>query len=97
MKRLYRKASRLRSHTWRDIGGVGGLLLDAAFFIFLFVVSTAVMIVGVIAVLLAYLVHPVLALLSLRRGNQEIASEEMGIPLIPTPAATKAETPSVTS
>jgi AraC-like DNA-binding protein len=39
MKTLYKKASHLRAHTWKDIGGIGGLLLDMAFFVFLVVVS----------------------------------------------------------
>lgn len=65
MKTIYKKASHLRSHTWKDIGGVGGLLLDAAFFVFLLIMSMFVMTVGAIAVVIDYIGSPFLALLSL--------------------------------
>jgi hypothetical protein len=71
MKTLYKKASHLRAHTWKDIGGVGGLLLDAVFFVFLLVVSAVVLLFGVIAVVLDYLFSPALGLLSRCGGSQK--------------------------
>jgi hypothetical protein len=71
MKTLYKKASHLRAHTWKDIGGIGGLLLDAAFFVFLVIVSTMVVQVGGIVVVLGYLFSPLLALLAQGRESQK--------------------------
>jgi hypothetical protein len=76
MKTLYKKASHLRAHTWKDIGGIGGLLLDAAFFVFLVVMSVIMMFVGLIAVVFAYLAYPVFALLSRCRGTQKLERGE---------------------
>jgi hypothetical protein len=70
MKTLYKKASHLRSHTWKDIGGLGGLLLDFAFFAFLLIVSALVLSVGAIVIALDYLLAPVLSLTSLRKSSQ---------------------------
>ena len=70
MKTLYKKASHLRAHTWKDIGGLGGLLLDGAFFVFLLVVSALVVLAGALAVVLDYLVSPVLALISRGRSTR---------------------------
>ena len=64
MKTLYKKASHLRAHTWKDIGGVRGLVLDMTFFVFLVFVSVIMTIVGFIGVVLAFVFSPVLALVS---------------------------------
>jgi hypothetical protein len=75
MKTLYKKAAHLRAHTWKDIGGLGGLLLNLAFFVFLLIVSFFVSLfllsVGVVALVLDYVVYPLLALLSLGRIKKE--------------------------
>jgi hypothetical protein len=68
MKKLYKKASHLRAHTWRDIGGMGGLLLDWAFFVFLFFTSAIVLVLGMVVVVLDYVFSPALALVSACRG-----------------------------
>jgi len=65
MKPLYKKASHLQAHTWRDIGGISGLLLNTAFFVFLLITSSFVLLIGTIVVILSYLFHPLLDLLSL--------------------------------
>ena len=58
----------LHYHTWRDIGGPIGLVLDAAFFVFV-LVSASVMLVFCTALLgLNYLFTPFLALTSRIRG-----------------------------
>jgi len=76
MKTICKKASHLKAHTWRDIGGIGGLLLDEAFFVLLVVVSTIMTIIGFIGVALAYLFFPVIALLSaLRNGKYKYVDE----------------------
>jgi hypothetical protein len=79
MKTLYKKASHLRTHTWKDIGGIGGLLLDGVFFVFLLIVSAIVLAIGAIAVALDYLFSPLLALLSLCRRTRKIDSEELNL------------------
>jgi hypothetical protein len=76
MKTLYKKASHLRAHLWKDIGGIGGLLLDWAFFVFLLIVSAIVLVVGSIIVVLDYLFSPLLALMSLGRGTQKRPLDE---------------------
>jgi hypothetical protein len=76
MKTLYKKASHLRAHTWKDIGGIGGLLIDAAFFVLLVVVSVVITFAGLIAVAFAYLAHPALDLLSRCRATQKLEPGE---------------------
>ena len=76
MKTLYQKASHLRSHTWKDIGGFGGLLLDVVFFIFLLIMSAIVLSVGAIVIALDYLFRPVLNLMSLSGGSKRRTSDE---------------------
>jgi hypothetical protein len=76
MQTLYQKASHSRSHTWKDIGGLGGLLLDGAFFIFLLIMSAIVLTAGVIALVCDYLIRPVLALLSRFKGFKKRNSDE---------------------
>jgi hypothetical protein len=71
MQTLYKKASHLRAHTWKDVGGIGGLLLDGAFFVFLLITSAVVVVVGSIVVALNYLFSPVLSLLSSFRGSKK--------------------------
>jgi len=71
MKKLYQKASHLRAHTWKDIGGFGGFLLDVAFFVFLLIMSAIVLLVVAIVLALDYLFRPVLSLMSLSRGSQK--------------------------
>jgi hypothetical protein len=96
---LYKKASHLRAHIWKDIGGIGGLLLDGAFFVFLLIVSAIVLLMGGIVVVLDYLFSPVLALMSLRRGSQKRNWDEsilrddgtLGTRLSPPPETTKPE------
>jgi hypothetical protein len=96
---LYKKASHLQVHPWKDIGGIGGLLLDGAFFVFLLIVSTIVLLMGGIVVALDYLFSPVLALMSLRRGSQKRNLDELilldegtfGTRLFPSPETTKPE------
>ncbi len=75
MKTLYQKASHLRSHTWKDIGGLGGLLLDAAFFIFLLIISAVMLLVGIVAVVLDYLIR---SCLSPAESVPRIPKEEFG-------------------
>ena len=70
MKTLYKKASHLRAHTWRDIGGLGGIILDGMFFAFLFVVSGIVLAAGAMVVVLDYLFSPLLALASMSRSRR---------------------------
>jgi len=65
MKLLYKRASPLRAHTWKDIGGISGLLLNTAFFLFLLIASGFVLLIGSFIVILSYLFHPLLDLLSL--------------------------------
>jgi len=72
MKTLHKKASHIRTHTWKDIGGVPGLILDAGFFLFVLLGACAMILVGVIALLLDYLAHPFLALLRLFPTNPSI-------------------------
>jgi hypothetical protein len=76
MKTLYQKASHLRAHTWKDIGGFGGLLLDAAFFVFLLVMSAIVLVVGAILIAFDYLFRPVLTLMSLSRRSKKSTLDE---------------------
>ncbi len=70
MKALYKKASHLRAHTWKDVGGIGGLLIDGAFFVFLLVMSAVVLVAGSIFVVLDYLFSPLLGLLGTFRGSK---------------------------
>ncbi len=65
MKTLYKKASQFRTHTWKDIGGLGGMLLDGAFFAFLLFISLIVVTIGAVVVALDYVASPVLSLISL--------------------------------
>ena len=65
MELLYKRGSSLRAHTWKDIGGICGLLLNTAVFAFLLVISGFVVLFGTIIVILSYLCHPLLDLLSL--------------------------------
>lgn len=65
MKAHSKKASHLRAHTWKDIGGMAGLLLDGVFFAFLIVASVMMTGLGVIGVILAYLTWPIVTLLSI--------------------------------
>ena len=79
MKTLCKKASHIRAHTWIDIGGIGGLLLDGVFFIFLLLVSVIVLAIGAVAVALDYLFSPVLALMSLSRPTHKIDPKELSL------------------
>jgi hypothetical protein len=53
------------------MGGIGGLLVDGAFFGFLIVISTIMTMVGFFAVILAYLFYPILALLSTGKNSKK--------------------------
>jgi hypothetical protein len=54
----------LRYHTWKDIGGPIGLILDSAFFVFV-LMSAFLMLIFCSALLgLNYLLAPILALVS---------------------------------
>lgn len=76
MKTLYKKASHLRAHTWKDVGGVGGILLDLTFFVFLLVVSVIVIVIGSIAVMLDFLFSPLLTLLTMGRRSPKKEVDE---------------------
>lgn len=65
MKTLSSKASIIRAHTWKDIGGFFGLILDGAFFVMITVAGLFMILLATILVLLDYLVRPFLALMSL--------------------------------
>ncbi len=54
----------LRYHTWKDIGGPLGLLLDGAFCAFVIVAALGMVVFAFCILLLDYLAEPVLALLS---------------------------------
>jgi fatty acid desaturase len=71
MSRLRKKTSHLQAHTWKDIGGIGGLLIEAAYFVFLIIVSGFVLLIGTIVVILSYLFHPLLDLLSLYGAGKQ--------------------------
>ncbi|MCE0485160.1 MAG: hypothetical protein LV479_13105 [Methylacidiphilales bacterium] len=85
--------SRFASHTWKDIGGLIGLLFDAVFFIFVLFTSLVMILIGIVAVALNHLFSPVLGLLSMCWRNREDRPELSDFPESPkitTPAATKA-------
>lgn len=76
MKTLYEKATDLRAHTWKDIGGISGLVLDAVFFVFLFIVSAFMLLAGFIALILDYVFSPLLSMMSMcRRPNAKNTDE----------------------
>jgi len=72
MKTLYKKATRIRAHTWKDIGGIPGLLVDGVFFLFLLMAAAFMVLLGLGALLLDYLINPFISLLGLLRKNQEV-------------------------
>lgn len=51
-------------HTWRDIGGPIGLLLDICFFCFVVVGAMLMIVVSTVLVVVDYLVKPILDLMS---------------------------------
>jgi len=79
---IYKHAKHLRAHTWRDIGGVGGILLDFAFFCFLIVMAFVVTVAGIIIVIFDYLLYPFFLLLGIFRGTKKVNSEEPIVPII---------------
>jgi hypothetical protein len=56
-------------HTWRDIGGACGLVLDASLLAFLIIVSGLVLLVGATLVVVDFICHPVVLLLAWRRRD----------------------------
>ena len=55
---------KLHYHTWRDIGGLLGLILDIAFFGFVMIAALFVLILGVALLFFDYLTAPILAIIS---------------------------------
>jgi hypothetical protein len=70
MKAIHQNASHIRAHTWKDIGGITGLLLDLGFLAFLLIASAFILLAGFVIVVVDYAASPFIALLSLsRRGH----------------------------
>ena len=77
MKTLFKKTSHIRSaHTWKDIGGLRGLILDAVFFVFVLLAAGLTIVLGFIFLLLDYAAWPFLALLSHLKGHAKANPEE---------------------
>lgn len=77
MKTLSKKTSHLRAHTWRDIGGLGGLFLDLLFFAFLLIMSLTFVMIGFVTVALDYLLSPLVSLLSCFHRTHAVDMEEL--------------------
>jgi hypothetical protein len=58
------KSSSLRYHTWKDIGGPVGLLLDGLFFIFVLVSAACMLAFCFLILVLDYMFSPIVALMS---------------------------------
>jgi hypothetical protein len=74
MKTLSKKIRHARSHTWKDIGGLSGLLLDTLVFVPLLIVSLVFIIIGSVTVVFDFVFSPLLAMVG--RCRQTHKSEE---------------------
>jgi hypothetical protein len=51
-------------HTWRDVGGILGLIMDGVFCVFVVLAALCMMALATVILVLDYLVSPVLKLVS---------------------------------
>jgi hypothetical protein len=71
MKTLHRNGLLFGAHTWKDVGGISGLLIDGCFLLFLMFVSGLMLLAGAVVVIADYLCHPIVLLLSRSHGQPQ--------------------------